>query len=363
MNKLTIDPEFKALIPPLAADEQRQLEENLLSEGCRDALVTWNGVIIDGHNRYDICLRHGIDFRTTERAFATRNDAKLWMVRNQMGRRNLNDFQRTEIWIAVKPVLVEKAKANMSAGGKNKGLSNLTTPIIESIGGVRDQIAELADVASGTVYKVEKILRESDPVLINAVRNGDVSINEAYHRTKNKQFFTGIEPHQLINSSKSNEYYTPIEFIDSAYAVMGHIDLDPASCEEANENVRAQTYYTIEEDGFNKPWSGRVWMNPPYGKDEGESEGNQARWVRKICDEYAAGNVSEACVLVNAVPGNKWFHPLWDHTICFVYRRIHFINGSGAPTHSNAIVYLGKNIAAFSDEFKKHGAVVRRIDA
>lgn len=195
MQTLAIDTEFKALIPPLTDDERRQLEENLLAEGCRDALVTWNGVLIDGHNRYEICTRHGIDFRTTERTFATRNDAKLWMVRNQMGRRNLSDFQRTEIWLSVKPVLVEKAKANMSAGGvaraasalrgddgvfSSQGLSNFTTPGIEPVGGVRDQIAQFADVSSATVHKVEKILKHGTPEEIEAGRRGEVSTSKLY---------------------------------------------------------------------------------------------------------------------------------------------------------------------------------------
>ena len=226
-----------------------------------------------------------------------------------------------------------------------------------------------------------KRLRDEAPELLERVRSGELTIPQAKEVAAKtpaairefidkldegvapKEAFKQVSSHQLINSSKSNEYYTPLEFLESAREVMGGVDLDPASCAEANENVRAETYYTIDEDGFSKPWAGRVWMNPPYGKDEGESETNQARWVRRACEEYAAGNITEAMVLVNAVPGNKWFHPLWEHTVCFVYRRIHFINGSGAPTHSNAVVYLGNNVQKFAEAFGKHGAVVRRIDA
>jgi hypothetical protein len=267
-------------------------------------------------------------------------------------RRHLTSSQKATVAMDVLPMLEAEAKERQGARNDIHQLidecsSEPHKPVPQAL----EQAAQMVGTNRQYVSDAKK-LRDEAPELLERVRSGELTIPQAK---------TLLNPHQLINSSKSNEYYTPIEFIDSAYVVMGYIDLDPASCEEANKNVRAKTYYTIEEDGFSKPWSGRVWMNPPYGKDEGESEGNQARWVRKICDEYAAGNVSEACVLVNAVPGNKWFHPLWQHTICFVYRRIHFINGSGAPTHSNAIVYLGKNIAAFADEFKKHGAVVRRV--
>src|SRR5690606_40306141 len=59
-KSLRIDPEFRSLIPPLTDDEYAQLEKNIVAEGCRDPLIVWNGVVVDGHNRYDICVRHGI---------------------------------------------------------------------------------------------------------------------------------------------------------------------------------------------------------------------------------------------------------------------------------------------------------------
>jgi len=86
--------DFKNLIPPLSAEEYEQLEKNIIEEGCRDALVTWNGVILDGHNRYDICTKHGIDFDVYEMEFDSAEDAKDWMDRNQLGRRNLTPDQR-----------------------------------------------------------------------------------------------------------------------------------------------------------------------------------------------------------------------------------------------------------------------------
>lgn len=94
-QKITIDPEFKDLIPPLAPEELAQLEENIKREGCRDPLVVWDGTLIDGHNRYEICIRNGIHFDTVEMVFADREDAKDWMDRNQLGRRNLTPDQFT----------------------------------------------------------------------------------------------------------------------------------------------------------------------------------------------------------------------------------------------------------------------------
>jgi ParB-like nuclease family protein/DNA N-6-adenine-methyltransferase Dam len=177
--------------------------------------------------------------------------------------------------------------------------------------------------------------------------------------------------HQLINASTNNEWYTPRPFVDAAHEVMGGIDLDPASNAAANQIVRAECYYTIVEDGYTQPWGDtdtplRVWLNPPYGTDdEDSSESNQARWSRRLINEYRAGHVSEAVLLVNAVTGNTWFAPLKSYPICFPDKRIRFYNTdteAGQPTHGNALVYFGPNVAAFVRVFARFGAVMARLD-
>ena len=87
---LIIDPEFKRLLPELSEEEYRVLEESILSEGCRDALVLWGQIIVDGHNRYQICRSHGLPFRTEQRAFSSREEALRGILLNQLGRRNLS---------------------------------------------------------------------------------------------------------------------------------------------------------------------------------------------------------------------------------------------------------------------------------
>jgi len=172
--------------------------------------------------------------------------------------------------------------------------------------------------------------------------------------------------HQRINLSTSNEWYTPRAYVDAARGVMGGIDLDPASCAFANQTVGASRFYTQADDGYALPWAGTVWLNPPYGREEGESDSNQARWTRRAIDAYRSGEIEQAVILVNAVPGNVWFGPLWDFPICMVARRIRFYNEhveAGQPTHSNAIIYLGSRIAAFVQAFTPFGPVVSRLAA
>lgn len=92
---LTIDNEFKNLIPPLTPDERKGLEESILSEGCRDALIAWNGVLVDGHNRYEICEKYGLPYAITETDFASRDAVIEWIIKNQFSRRNLPLYPST----------------------------------------------------------------------------------------------------------------------------------------------------------------------------------------------------------------------------------------------------------------------------
>ena len=86
---IKVDAELKALIPPLSKQEREQLEQNIIENGCRDPLVVWNGLIVDGHNRYEICTRLGIDYKVVEIDLQDRNAVEDWMDANQLGRRNL----------------------------------------------------------------------------------------------------------------------------------------------------------------------------------------------------------------------------------------------------------------------------------
>ena len=95
--ELLIDQEFRGLIPPLEYSELNLLEESVLEEGVRDALILWNGYIVDGHNRYDIITKHNItDYRVINKNFPDKEAAKIWIMRNQIGRRNVASFLKAE---------------------------------------------------------------------------------------------------------------------------------------------------------------------------------------------------------------------------------------------------------------------------
>ena len=127
VQTLKIDPEFQSLIPALSDDERAELEASLKAEGCRDALVVWagQGVLLDGHNRYAICQAHGIPFQVVERTFESRDHVIVWIVKNQLARRNLSQYARDEMVTQhMKPALFR-----MGLERKKEGASNTKTKV------------------------------------------------------------------------------------------------------------------------------------------------------------------------------------------------------------------------------------------
>jgi ParB family chromosome partitioning protein len=165
---------------------------------------------------------------------------------------------------------------------------------------------------------------------------------------------SGIAQH----SSASNEWYTPAEYVEAARAVMGGIDLDPASCAEANAIVRAERFFAKHEDGLGQYWRGRVFLNPPGGKVRNKSEA--ALWWSKLVREFVAGRVSQFVfvgftleILRTAQDTGKYgpMSPLSPQFVrCFPRERMRF-GGKNSPTHANVIVYGGANRAGFVKTF------------
>ena len=165
----------------------------------------------------------------------------------------------------------------------------------------------------------------------------------------------------VLHSSKSVEWYTPRWVIELAEAaVRGTFDLDPASCEVANRNVQAKRIYTEEDNGLIQTWKAdRLFLNPPYGR--GKNAGAKV-WIWKLLGERSSGNVKQAVLLVNATPDRKWFRPLWDWPICFLYDRICFegpnSTGRANPTYGNVLVGFGVDEQRFESALCKHGKVI-----
>jgi phage N-6-adenine-methyltransferase len=157
----------------------------------------------------------------------------------------------------------------------------------------------------------------------------------------------------------SDEYYTPLEVLDDARAVLGVIDLDPATCEIAQRRVQARTFYTKAEDGLAREWNGRTWLNPPYSNPLG------SRFAEKLIAEYLSGRVTAAILLQNAGTDTAWFHSLAKlGTICLTRGRLGFYrDDDGKLLNQNRMgqvfFYLGPDPDCFASVFGKYGLVGR----
>lgn len=182
---LTVDPEFRDLIPPLNEEELKLLEASLVADGCESPLIVWNGVIVDGHNRYAICRKHEIPFAIQEKDFSSRDDAMLWMLRNQLGRRNLNSYQRVELVLKFEPLVKSAAEQRMMAGKAANPVPTLAQG--QTKGKTRDHLSEAAGVSHGTFAKAKKLVQSADEETKRELRAGKVTVNRAYTELLEKE--------------------------------------------------------------------------------------------------------------------------------------------------------------------------------
>jgi hypothetical protein len=173
-----------------------------------------------------------------------------------------------------------------------------------------------------------------------------------------------------IQASSKDEWYTPPAYIEAAREVMGGIVLDPASCEFANQIVKADRYFTKRENGLQQEWDARtIWLNPPYGrtvKMQGQRKSTIGLFVEKLLTCYEQGKIEQAVILATTEVNAKWFYPLWNYPICFPDHRVKFIVPEKLDKYSQmfgtCFAYLGPNEEKFKDVFSQFGHVVKAID-
>jgi hypothetical protein len=237
---LRIDPELQAIIPPPTAEEHAQLEANLRADGCRDPLVVWAGepparvcpscppgtapsratalieareecvvwlcgfcdhgerrpwILLDGHTRYDICRAHGIHFTVVEAPSWVRTfeDAKVWMIRNQLARRNLEPYQRAELALVLEPLIAAQAKAHQQQAG-----GAVPQKLAEAVD-TRATLAQVAQVSHETMRKAKVIAEEADEPTKEALRRGKRTIHGVYQALRRPR--TAVNQTAVIDTS------------------------------------------------------------------------------------------------------------------------------------------------------------------
>ena len=182
---MQIKKEFKDLIPPLTKEEFKQLENNCMSEGIREKILTWNGFIIDGHNRFEIATRWDLEYETESKHFDNEEAVKEWMILNQFGRRNLSNYQRSVLALELEDVFSNKAKEKQK-GGQGGVLLKQNSAEAKPIE-TRKELSKVASVSHDTIAKVKKIQEKAPEEVKAKLRTGEVSINAAYKEIKKEE--------------------------------------------------------------------------------------------------------------------------------------------------------------------------------
>ncbi|HOY63476.1 MAG: hypothetical protein BWY28_01766 [bacterium ADurb.Bin236] len=230
---MKVNAEFKNLIPALTKEEFDALERSILADGCRDAIVTWNDTIVDGHNRYEICERHGVAFNTVEKIFDGENEARCWIIRNQFARRNLSAYQRSVLALKLTEYLgveaqkrkaaemrnINEDKSKRSLYEKNPGLKEIEQSVscepkrapggkpdpihkdsidlyhvVQTENTVKDkhidvltEAAKVADMGRTTIAKVKLIEQHATPEQKELLNKGETTINTVYTNIKREE--------------------------------------------------------------------------------------------------------------------------------------------------------------------------------
>jgi hypothetical protein len=230
---LKIHEDFKNLIPPLNADEFHQLEQNILEENrCRNAIKTWRGFIIDGHNRHAICTKHNIPFDTQSLKFSSETEAKIWIAENQLGRRNLTHAMRIETAAKKLEFLRERAKENLSAAGGSQ-----YTPAPDPVN-MRKAIAQTAGVSEQTVQRYMKIAGSGAKDLIQKVQTGEIKIGTAYNAIKNLHIYEKTS-RKLFTPTPKERATIQIKFLEAFCETLTFTDFTTFNDDDHNKLKRS----------------------------------------------------------------------------------------------------------------------------
>lgn len=154
-----------------------------------------------------------------------------------------------------------------------------------------------------------------------------------------------------LYTSKSYEYYTPKGIIDRTLKLFEYtIDLDPCSNSIEHPNIPADNHFTEADDGLMHPWHGRIFCNPPYGREVKD-------WVYKFISEYNGGNMTEGLLLIASRTDTKAFHLMSGHPCCLIKGRLRFSNLPNQAPFPSAIFYVGPNGDKFFEYFKDLGSI------
>ena len=371
------------LFPMMDAEALQALADDIREHGQREPVVLFHGEVLDGRNRLRACELAGVAPLTCARDDIA--SPTTFVLSLNLHRRHLTPAQRAALGVDVSESFAAEARARQSAAGgdrksevmsgslSNSSLLSDPAPVTKQDSDARalTQAAKAVGAGINATERMAAVQRDA-PEVFAAVKSGAITTvtdakavaalpeeqrTEVLQRVEAGETVKAALPHVAHNSGQ-NEWYTPAPWIEAARATMGGIDCDPASSAIANERVRATAIWTAEDDGRERVWGERVWMNPPYAQPL------VADFCEALAVRFERGEVTQACVLVNNGTETAWFHRLLSvaSAVCFPRTRVRFLAPSGEPSGSplqgQACVYLGSNRAAFTKHFSAFGVVL-----
>ena len=367
------------LFPMMDAEALQALADDIREHGQREPVILYRGAVLDGRNRLRACELAGVEPLTCVRDDIA--SPTTFVLSLNLHRRHLTPAQRAALGVDVSESFAaeaaERARAGNAKGGSaerkssNESLLDSIAPKQDSDARALTQAAKAVGAGINATERMAAVQRDA-PAVFAAVKSGAITTvtdakavaalpeeqrTEVLQRVEAGETVKAALPHVAHNSGQ-NEWYTPGPWIEAARATMGGIDCDPASSAIANERVRATAIWTAEDDGRERVWGERVWMNPPYAQPL------VADFCEALAVRFERGEVKQACVLVNNGTETAWFHRLLSvaSAVCFPRTRVRFLAPSGEPSGSplqgQACVYLGSNRAAFTKHFSAFGVVL-----
>jgi DNA N-6-adenine-methyltransferase (Dam) len=363
--------------PVMSDAELRALAVDIESGGQQYPISLLGGDILDGRNRW-LAIKHYTKLKPVFENVDPDSPIAFVISRNEK-RRHESESQRGISSARALPFYEAEAKARQAegqkAGGKKAGRGRTATGPIgpQPIHRARDDAARDFGTTARTVQRGKSVLDKGSKKLIDAVQEGRLSLGKAEQITKtypekrkqDKQVAI-IAESKMVTRVKGLtgeiEWYTPRKYLDAAVAVMGAIDLDPASSQAAQAHVKAKKYFTIEQDGLVQPWTGRVFLNPPYAMPFIK------QFTTKMVESFVAGGM-EGILLTNNATDTEWFHIVMNACtgLCLTRGRISFLEASDgeltekpSPTHGQAFFYFGPHLERFANTFGEFGTIVCR---
>lgn len=383
------------VLPPLSDEQFSALKADIAENGVLVPVeYDEDGNILDGFHRVKACRELGVeDWPSLKRLGLTEKEKRTHARRLNMNRRHLSRKQKREQieaqlkdtpkWsnrriaqlLGVSPHTVIDTREEMENEGELCNLHSLEGAdgkerpaqmpgqeekkssqgaLFTSDGESAKRVQKVIDKSKNDSEISEEARRQIDK--LGKMETTPQEAADAVDKARTQQAID-----QTALSSESNEYYTPPEYIEATRNLFGTIDLDPASHPKAQEYIKAETYFTEEDDGLSQDWHGKIWLNPPYGKIGNKS--SQGHWAQYLKTQYEAEHVTEAVLLVKAAVGYNWFEALWDiWPVCFARERLSFVKSDGddrgQSKQGTALFYLGDNIEGFIETFTPFGRII-----